>query len=291
MKSIEIKRILVLFFVLLAMFSCKEEEDPVKPIIQKISKIEGYITESGSGRAIPHVFIYTENSSHTVTSDIDGYYEISNINPGKYKLFAKKERYENAEISISVDSGYTTNADFVMRLKRAPGKIEGKVTSSADGEALEGVLVITDPYSSSSSTDKFGNYLLANVPSDIQYKILFSKSGFERKSLVLTAVDSTLKVNVSLDPTFGIIEGKVTDAITGKGLDIVSIVTEPATSSVSTDENGSFRIENVPKLSASSEYKVTAMKSGYKETSVNIRLIPGKTVTANIIMAKERNKD
>lgn len=284
----EMKRIiLILISISVLFYSCKEE-NPTEPEKTKVGSIEGFTTEASNGRSISQVFITTENSSHAVTSEIDGYYEIPNIKPGEYKLFAKKDGFENAEISISVDTGFTTRADFVMTRIKSPGGIAGRVFSSADGIGIPAAVISTDPYAGSVSTDAFGIYSLTNIPADIKYNITINKSGFETKTIEITSIaDSTLKLDVVLDPIFGIIEGTVSDASNGNPLTIVNITTDPATSSVTTDSEGKYRIENVPRLSAnSSEYTIIATKAGYTNAQVDVSLIPGKTIVANILMYK-----
>ncbi|MBI9070626.1 MAG: carboxypeptidase regulatory-like domain-containing protein [Melioribacteraceae bacterium] len=283
-----IKNIIALLVIsTLFLLSCKEE-NPVKPEVKKVGSIEGFTTEASNGRSISQVFITTENSSHAVTSEIDGFYEIPNIKPGEYKLFAKKDGFDDAEISISVDTGYTTRADFVMYREKTPGGIAGRVFNSADGIGIPAAVISTEPYAGSVSTDAFGIYSLTNIPADVQYNIIINKSGFESKTIAITSIaDSTLKLDIVLDPIFGIIEGKVSDATNGSALTVVNITTSPATSSVTTDADGKYKIENVPRITAiTSKYTIIATKAGYTEATVDVNLIPGKTVEANILMYK-----
>jgi len=80
--------------------------------------------------------------------------------------------------------------------------------------------------------------------------------------------------------TTGTIQGKVTDAISGTAINNASVVTNPPTSSVLTDQNGEFTISDVP----AGTYTVTASKIGSEDCSVTVSVVAGKTTTANMQM-------
>lgn len=79
-------------------------------------------------------------------------------------------------------------------------------------------------------------------------------------------------------PTTGTIQGQVTNE-TGDTVIVNAIITtSPATSSVSTNTQGSYTIPNV----SPGQYTVTAAKGGYNSGSVAIAVLAGQTTTANI---------
>ncbi len=90
---------------------------------------------------------------------------------------------------------------------------------------------------------------------------------------LLFSCKNTLK-NVSP----GSIEGSVYDAAAGSGLAKAKVVTNPPTSSVTTDSLGTYKIENV----ASGVYHVNASKLGYDSSGVNITVSDGQATTADI---------
>jgi hypothetical protein len=74
------------------------------------------------------------------------------------------------------------------------------------------------------------------------------------------------------------ISGKVTDKSSNAEIAGVQITTNPTTSSVTTDATGNYTIPNV----TPGQYLVTAIKNGYKSTSINVVAIEGETVTADL---------
>ena len=80
--------------------------------------------------------------------------------------------------------------------------------------------------------------------------------------------------------TTGTIQGKVTDANNGTAINNATVVTNPPTSSVSTNSSGEYTISDV----TAGTYTVTASKTGCADCSVNVSVVAGKTTTANIQM-------
>lgn len=79
--------------------------------------------------------------------------------------------------------------------------------------------------------------------------------------------------------TKGSITGFVTNMIDEVGLSKVNIFTDPATSSVTTIEDGSYQIKNVEE----GTYKVTAAKDGYDTLSINVTVVGEKETIADFI--------
>ena len=85
-----------------------------------------------------------------------------------------------------------------------------------------------------------------------------------------------------VEPTsrLGEIKGAVTEFGNENPLTKVNIFTEPATSSVTTDNSGEYEIANVD----SGTYKITAAKDGYDTLTINITVSPGNTTVADFIL-------
>lgn len=82
---------------------------------------------------------------------------------------------------------------------------------------------------------------------------------------------------------FGSVEGQVFNSETEEGLGGVNITTSPATNSITTGENGTFELNEVP----TGPYSVTAKKSGYESSSVNVQVNEDQTATAQIYLDPE----
>ncbi len=72
--------------------------------------------------------------------------------------------------------------------------------------------------------------------------------------------------------------GKVTDKQTNQPIEGVQVITSPVTSSVSTDNSGTYTIVDIK----AGQYVVTGTKSGYKNASISVEVNEGKTATADI---------
>ncbi len=83
-------------------------------------------------------------------------------------------------------------------------------------------------------------------------------------------------------PTHGSITGLITEYGTDAALEKVNVFTLPATSYVTTDSTGSFKIDNVEP----GEYSVTAAKRAYDTLTVAVTVLAGKNTIADFILQK-----
>jgi hypothetical protein len=80
----------------------------------------------------------------------------------------------------------------------------------------------------------------------------------------------------------GGITGTITKSSDGTVISGATIVTSPATSSVTSDSTGKYSISGVNPTT----YTVTASKSGFTNNSVSVTVTSGNTATANIALAE-----
>ncbi len=83
-------------------------------------------------------------------------------------------------------------------------------------------------------------------------------------------------------PTVGEIRGKVIDPESGVGISTVNVSTEPPSSSITTDTEGNYIIQDV----FAGDYTIIATKQGYMKTSANIAVASGKSTVADIHLTK-----
>lgn len=82
---------------------------------------------------------------------------------------------------------------------------------------------------------------------------------------------------------FGSIEGQVFNSETEKGIQGVNITTNPATNSITTNEDGTFELNEVP----TGQYSVSAKKTDFNSSSVSVRVNENKAATAQIYLDPE----
>ncbi|MBN1425290.1 carboxypeptidase regulatory-like domain-containing protein [Candidatus Fermentibacteria bacterium] len=88
-------------------------------------------------------------------------------------------------------------------------------------------------------------------------------------------------------PPTGIISGRAIDSRDGTAIPLASVCTDPPTSAVTTDENGSFTIADV----LVGHYVVIVAKYGHPEARVRIAVVAGKTTITDVhLRTKERGQ-
>ncbi|MBI4201266.1 MAG: carboxypeptidase regulatory-like domain-containing protein [Chloroflexi bacterium] len=76
----------------------------------------------------------------------------------------------------------------------------------------------------------------------------------------------------------GTIEGKIVALATGKGVEKAAVITNPATTSATTDVDGKFKLESVP----TGAYTLVASAAGYNAASLKLSVLAGKSAAANL---------
>lgn len=278
----------VLFLLMLLFFqACTKKEDPVAPEVAAYGTISGKISDASTGIPVAIVNIKTSPSTSSVSSDSVGSYKFSNIPPGDYIITASKTGYDSTSIKISVIAGSNTTGDiFMMKTDSSKllttGIISGRVLNVQTNLPIANVLISTSPFSSNVTTAADGTFLIKNV-SPGQVTVLASKTGFDSVSTKITVVKAqTSLTTIMMAPKdtsiYGVIQGIITDGLTGQPLTGAAVYTEPSTSSVVTDNTGKYIINDV----LAGKYKVTVTKNGYTSASVSITVIAGKSTQANM---------
>ena len=110
-------------------------------------KIAGYVLDANTGEPLPGANIIIEGTDRGAACDVDGYYFISRLDPGKYNVQARMMGYRTIlKTGVLVESGHTTPVDFELLTTVVRG--EG-VTVQAQREIIK-----IDLSSSSITADK-----------------------------------------------------------------------------------------------------------------------------------------
>lgn len=100
---------LILLFLNMSSNTFAEE----KVNVVKQGTIRGRIIDA-SKQTLPGASIYIENLRTGVTSDVNGYYTFSNLNPGTYTIKISYVGYSPVEIKITIPAGRTLEKDVVL---------------------------------------------------------------------------------------------------------------------------------------------------------------------------------
>ena len=193
--------------------------------------------------------------------------------------------------SANVDgTSLTDNAKFTVYIPNVV--LSGKVTDYYSGgkDPIEGITVQIENTPYSAVTNASGDYEIKDIDLNGTYNITFSspqpdKYRAERVAfqLVKDDEDNNYTLNMQLR-VLTPISGKVYDSENGQSLQDVNVTLYESgapINSVLTDANGGFRFTVAPD-SASAQYIVTAVLSGYEQNSVGISITPGIPVVLNI---------
>ena len=100
---------LILLFLNMSNNTFAEE----KVNVVKQGTIRGRIIDA-SKQTLPGASIYIENLRTGVTSDVNGYYTFSNLNPGTYNIKISYVGYSPVEMKITIPAGKTLEKDVVL---------------------------------------------------------------------------------------------------------------------------------------------------------------------------------
>ena len=75
-------------------------------------KVAGFVRDNETGDPLPMANIVIEGTTRGAASDLDGYYFIINVPPGKYVLKATMMGYQTTAANITVMVDLTTTYDF-----------------------------------------------------------------------------------------------------------------------------------------------------------------------------------
>lgn len=107
-----VKKLLLVFFSLLL----------TQQIFAQTGKISGFVTDS-EGEPLPGVTVVIQGTTKGNASELDGYYQILNVQPGSYTLRASYVGFSTVIISnVEVNIDLTTEIDFVMEEETIEGE-------------------------------------------------------------------------------------------------------------------------------------------------------------------------
>ncbi|GEM_PF-1523684 len=285
-------------FILLSVMgiSCnKDEQSPVEPTPSTHGTIKGSIIEFGSSSPLSMVNVYSVPPTSYVKTDESGNYIIKTVDPGQYQVIAAKIGFDTISVDVTVTEGSVTVADFILVSQSSKdsvkfGQISGAIFNSKTFTPIDRVNLVTQPATSSITTDSFGKYVFENVLPG-EYVIKAEKAGFDTTSVSVTVFAGKVaeadiyltETDTAASATTGSIVGLVKDSQTLYPLTGAVITTNPSTSSVVTNENGSYKFENVEP----GDYTVQISKAGYQDATAKVTVTAGESTRADFILVSE----
>jgi len=247
---------------------------------QLAGTISGRVTESNTGMGIAGATITIEGPSQkSNTTDIDGYYTISNLLPGDYTVTATAPGYTSESKTAIVYFEATTPVNFDLHMLSIIGKVHAAITPNI---GIAQANVTSDSYST--LTNSTGYYKLVDMPAG-DYTVTAAAPGYASQSKpasVSLGTPDVVDFAMEQVPP-GTIEGTVTDASTGLPVYDVSVIAYASALEMSnqTDQNGYYIIEEV---SAWPLWNVEAYAPGYISQLKIVAVDSGTIVTVDFVL-------
>ena len=276
------RRLSLAMVVLLACSAlwCSKKKDTVNP--PTTGTLQGVAQTAVGDTVLAGVRVSTSPATSSVSTDGLGHYSIPDIPGGEYAVTGTKAGFTPFIASVSVVAGQTTNADLTMaRLAPTTGSIGGQVRTSTGDTLIVGATVVTSPATSSVLTDAQGRYEIRDAPPG-QYIVTATKGGYIPGTINVSVVaGSPTTADILMTrtgPLEGSIQGQVKTSVGDSLVVGARVETAPATSSVTTDQQGRYAILHV----LPGQYAVTATKTGYNPGHTSVSVIAGQATTADI---------
>ncbi len=250
---------------------------------ENFALISGSITDS-EGMGIEQVFVNltkVDGVGASTVTDQNGSFNISGLTSGNFTINFSRTGFTTINESFSLEDGDFLNYDRVLTSK--DGSISG-VISDENGSLIDEATVTatnTEGISYTSLTDANGAYTITAVePSS--YVVNASKTGFTAsentnadvtvENLNLSNIDVT-----NLIPNNGVIQGTITDQLTGDPLKEaeISAIGERGSGFSLSASNGTFSISNLIPAS----YTLIVTKEAYKADTLIVSIDPTNPVS------------
>ncbi|MDH7508706.1 MAG: carboxypeptidase-like regulatory domain-containing protein [Methanomassiliicoccales archaeon] len=127
----------------------------------------------------------SKNNYSAVSMGPLGEYTINRVAPGIYVAYAEKQGYWTSYYNepVVILRGKKTVLNFT--LLEQPAKLYGRVYFGEGPVAGVQVILQSQSYSASTTTDANGNYTFSNVPSGT-YSLIFRKQGYQERTVQIT---------------------------------------------------------------------------------------------------------
>lgn len=242
--------------------------------------ISGRVTDTNTGMGIADATITTKGPlQKSNTTDIDGYYTISNLLPGDYTVTATASGYASESKTATVYSEVTTPVNFDLHMLSIIGIVYDAITPNI---GIAQANVTADSYSILANST--GYYQLVDMPAG-DYTVTAAAPGYASQSKPATVSLGTPDVvDFAMEQVpSGAIEGTITDASTALPIDYASVIAYAPAIEMSnqTEQNGQYLIEDVP---AWPSWNVEAYAPGYISQSKIVAVDSGVTVTVDFVL-------
>ena len=283
------------------LWSDKDDENPVTELktvtlIKNVGTIEGFAVLDGQSDSSGIIIKLEQRdgaNNYTSTTSTNGYFSISDVKPGEYRLLCSYSGYPSQTSSyFIVNAAQTTTLGEKVVLYQNVGTITGTASLSDNENIKSGINIsivgIDSERSYSTITDVTRSF--SKLVSPGTYTVSASYAGYTTQSQCVTVYQGgTINAYIpSLLPADGAIAGNVilegnVDA-SGVVVTAVNALDSSKKANAVTDSDGSFSIRG---LKRAGQYYLTYSKEGYiKNSSVVANVSLGNVSTVETVTLK-----
>lgn len=270
------------FLILLFLLSCVAPQS-----LFATATIEGVVTDSVTGLPISGALVEAIRGGvvrYSDTTDPDGSYLITGIEPSNYTLIISAPGYQTQPVGVNPRNNQIT----IVNIQLVPngGTIDGTVTDAITTIPISGATIRIfqgTELIQTAMTDGLGFYSVADLAPG-NYIVLASASGYQTQFQgAHVQVSITTTVDFALESSPGAISGTVIDSLTSNP--IGGALVEVYDGSVvvgfaDTDGSGNYTISDL----AVGNYTVIASATGYQSKTVGAGVISSATTTVNLAL-------
>lgn len=270
-------KILKFFFLIISLIisSCAID------IVDLTGNIKVSVKDHKSGQFISGCTVSLSPGGKSGSTDNNGSYTFSDIEPGIYTVTFSKAGYTDQTTEVTVTAGEVV--PLSVSLIGAFGGIKVIVKDNESGQFISGCTVSLSPGGKSGSTDSNGSYTFSDIEPGT-YTVTFSKSGYmDQTTEIAVTAGEVVPVNVSLgaeSETLGSIVGIVKDYNSGNSISNCLVSLSPSEKSYTTSGDGSYRFTSLEPGS----YTLTFDRAGYNEETKKTTVKAGETVNLDVLL-------
>ena len=208
--------------------------------------IEGTVTDAGADEddEIEGATV-TVDTGHSVLTDENGEYRVEGVPAGERDVTAEADDYEERTETVSVEADTTATQD--IELDGLPGSLDGRITDSDTGDAIEGATITIEGEDLDTESDSDGRYEFESVDRGTYDVTVDHPDYAPRTEEVTIGPNEDVTENFTLSDTEGSIFGVVRDDETNDPLEDVGItITEADGDTVvetaTTDADGEYDV-------------------------------------------------
>ena len=243
--------------------------------------VTGTVTNARAGSSLSGATV--AGTGFSTTTDSNGNFTLTGVPPGPQTLTVSRSGFISTTKTVTVVAGTSVSAGTIALTPLTTfGTVTGTVFNATTGAPISGATVAVGSISFTATTDTNGNFRLDGFTQG--FENLFIKApGFSPTTKGVTAVagETVSAGTIALTPLATTSTGTGTVTVTNAGtvVPLSGATVGGIGFSTTTDSNGNFTLTGLPP----GPQTLTVSRSGFSPTTTDVRVEPGKTLSAGTI--------